>query len=87
MQKTILAESEIDERRLDPGHHLGDAAKVDVTDHFLLLWVLDEDFSQSAIFGNCDARLVCRRIDNDLFLHGVRLYLPFPPEYRSGRVH
>ena len=64
-----MLEAYIDEGGTNAGHHLGDLAKVDVSDHTLFTGSLDEQFGELAFFKNGDTVFVRRGIDNDFFFH------------------
>ena len=77
MKEAVLPQSDIDECSLDAGHHLGNFAKVDVTDHFFLIGSLDEQLCQATILRNCNTGLVGASVYYYFLLHAVRFVPTF----------
>ena len=77
VEEPVLPESEIDKSSFDAGHHLGDLAKIDVTDHFLLIGSLDEELCQPPVFRDGYTGFVGACVDDDFLLHTVRIVPTF----------
>ena len=70
VQEAVAADAEIDERGLDAGFDVDDAALVDVADVTLVARALDVEFFEDAVFKDGDAALFgLQHIDEHFFFH------------------
>jgi hypothetical protein len=69
VEEAVALESEIDERRLHAGKHLGDAALVDVADDAAVVFALDEDLREEVVLEDGHAGLVAVGRDDHFLGH------------------
>ena len=70
VQERVALEPDVDEGRLHPRKHLGHSSFVDVANDAALILAFDENFDDLIVLENRHARVVARRGDDHLLVHG-----------------